>query len=378
MELLFMSFRPILLALLFLFILLSACTQESLLAGSYSRWVSRIGRYGEDHPHRYWGYVDAQGDKARFDKIIAIGIDSKENVYVADAGNHRIRKIDQNGWVSTFVGSDHEQTRFTEQDKPLESQLVGPSGFTMHNDVLYMSVHGCIRSLDLNEQEPTLKTYYGKCLAYGQGEPSDEEFEKLPPSEQYLRDFGTLTHDRHGNLYVVATSMQPELYLSAITEQEEKHYLRQLNKIDLQKRVTPIDNYGSIVETHIVVDNDACVASLFREQTPGPGWGSTLSDIDSTCRKRPENSGFFRGSRQATDPRLAPKHLFALWMGRHDDLYIFGEWLAKLSQDGELSFIAPLQGYKGGIVTMNAAENVIYSANSTAVYRWEIPGRNSL
>lgn len=371
-----MSFRPLLLALLFLFVLLSACTQENLLAGSYSRWVSRIGRYGEDHPHRYWGYIDAQGDKARFDKIIAIGIDSKENVYVADAGNHRIRKIDQNGWVSTFVGSNREQTRFTEQDKPLESQLVGLSGFTVHNDVLYFSVYGCIRSLDLKEQEPTLKTYYGKCLAYGPGEPSDEEFEKLPPSEQYLRDLGTLTHDRHGNLYVVATSIQPERELSSITGKEERYYLRQLNKIDLQKRVTPIDNHGGIRQTRIVVDGEGCVASLYTEPPPGMGWSITRSEILSFCRTLPKNSVFFAGSDESIDPRLDPEHLFTLWMDRHDDLYIFGEWLAKLSKDGELSFIAPLKDYKGGLVTMNAAENIIYSAGSTAVYRWEIPGKN--
>ena len=176
----------------------------------------------------------------------------------------------------------------------------------------------------------------------------------------------------------MATSIQPERELSSITGKEEKYYLRQLNKIDLQKRVTPIDNHGGIRQTRIVVDGEGCVASLYTEPPPVMGRSITRSEVLSFCRPPPENSGFFAGSNETVDPRLDPKHTFTLWMGRHDDLYIFGEWLAKISQDGYLSFIAPLQGYKGGIVTMNAAENVIYSANSTAGYRWENPGRNSL
>ena len=62
-------------------------------------------------------------------------------------------------------------------------------------------------------------------------------------------------------------------------------------------------------------------------------------------------------------------------MGKNDDLYIFGEWLAALSAEGELHFIAPLDGFKGGYVTMNADESVVYSAGNYAVYRWPIPGR---
>ncbi len=97
--------------------------------------------------------------------------------------------------------------------------------------------------------------------------------------------------------------------------------------------------------------------------------------IQSNCRKRPQESGFFYGSLELEDPRLDPEKIFALRMGKNDDLYIFGQWLATLSIEGELNFITPLDNFKWGVITMNADESVIYSAGATAVYRWAIPGR---
>lgn len=58
------------------------------------------------------GYADGQGADAKFDlssqnwyRSSGIVTDSKLNVYVADPGNHCIRKIDSLGNVSTFAGS---------------------------------------------------------------------------------------------------------------------------------------------------------------------------------------------------------------------------------------------------------------------------------
>ena len=146
-----------------LFLSLSACSSSVLIAGAYHSWVDRYTS-PENNPLRYWGYLDAQGDKARFDQIVAIALDSQENVYVADRGNARIRKIDTQGVVSTLIGSEQQQTAFTDQDKPLETQLVNLAGLSIYNDVLYFVVSDCIRSLDLKEKDPRLKLFYGKCL----------------------------------------------------------------------------------------------------------------------------------------------------------------------------------------------------------------------
>jgi hypothetical protein len=50
------------------------------------------------------GYLNAQGTLAMFANLEAIAADSFGNLYIADSGNSRIRKITTNGTVSTFAG----------------------------------------------------------------------------------------------------------------------------------------------------------------------------------------------------------------------------------------------------------------------------------
>lgn len=50
------------------------------------------------------GYVDGLANQAQFSSPRGICIDSKGNLYVGDCWNHRIRKIDTNGIVTTFAG----------------------------------------------------------------------------------------------------------------------------------------------------------------------------------------------------------------------------------------------------------------------------------
>ena len=47
---------------------------------------------------------DGLGTDARFKDPKGVAVDSSGNVYVADYGNHIIRKIDSNGNVTTLAG----------------------------------------------------------------------------------------------------------------------------------------------------------------------------------------------------------------------------------------------------------------------------------
>jgi sugar lactone lactonase YvrE len=59
-------------------------------------------------PSRTKGYVDGTGVTARFRDPADTAVDAAGNVYVADTGNHAIRKVTRAGVVTTFAGTGEQ------------------------------------------------------------------------------------------------------------------------------------------------------------------------------------------------------------------------------------------------------------------------------
>jgi len=71
------------------------------------------------------GFVDGQGSEARFNYPAGIAIDAKGNLYVADMANHSIRRVTPAGVVTTLAGSGKPGNA---DGPPTEAQFRAPEG----------------------------------------------------------------------------------------------------------------------------------------------------------------------------------------------------------------------------------------------------------
>lgn len=71
------------------------------------RKIDRQGRVSTVAGSGDPGHADGPALQARFRYPTGVVADGQGNLYVTDRGNHRIRKLGANGWVSTLAGSGH-------------------------------------------------------------------------------------------------------------------------------------------------------------------------------------------------------------------------------------------------------------------------------
>ncbi len=89
------------------------------------------------------GFADGKGKEALFHGPNTIAIDQNDNLYVADADNFRIRKITPDGVVSTVAGSGK---RGNKEGPALEAEFVYPTGVAAAPDGnLYVADRGAHR-----------------------------------------------------------------------------------------------------------------------------------------------------------------------------------------------------------------------------------------
>ncbi|MCU0748934.1 MAG: choice-of-anchor D domain-containing protein [Akkermansiaceae bacterium] len=83
------------------------------------------------------GFVEGGGAAARFNFPYGVSLDESGNVYVADSGNHRIRRISTVGQVSTYAGSG---TRgYLDHATASVARFDTPQGLVIANGSLYVA-----------------------------------------------------------------------------------------------------------------------------------------------------------------------------------------------------------------------------------------------
>ena len=143
------------------------------------------------------GLEDGPAETARFNSPTGVAVGGDGSIYVADAGNHRIRKITPDGMVSTIAGSDRGEADWMEiRDGPAEQALfAGPTALVLdtYGD-LYILERFAVRRLSPSGWVSTVAGDNG--WGWGDGPTGRAQF-------QGLYDIAA---DDAGNLYVIDDS----------------------------------------------------------------------------------------------------------------------------------------------------------------------------
>jgi sugar lactone lactonase YvrE len=122
-----------------------------------------------------------------------LAIDSSSNIYIADRFNHRVRKVDAHGKISTFAGNG--TTGAGGDGGPATSASIGNcKGLAIRSGVLYISNGGKSRVRSVAISTGIINTYAGSTTGYdGDG---------LPLTSSMFFSPSGLLFDSSGNLFL--------------------------------------------------------------------------------------------------------------------------------------------------------------------------------
>lgn len=136
------------------------------------------------------GFSEGMGDWAKFSDAAGMAFDGNGNLYVADSGNNRVRKITPSGIVSTFAGNG--TNGYSGEGNATEVRFSNPYGLAFDKDWnLYVSEAGTYRIRKITPGGMT-STYAG---GNGQGSTDGSSYPQL----SYPRG---IAFDASGSLYV--------------------------------------------------------------------------------------------------------------------------------------------------------------------------------
>jgi len=150
-----------------------------------------------------WGYGGDGGGAldARFSTIRGLAIDSSGNIFIADHGNHRVRKIDSATGVITTLAGNGRCDAFVEGSQATNASICGPAGLSLRGkDLLIASEWGNrIHRVDLVTGTMTTVAGSGGWGFAGDGASALEANFRHPTDVQV---------DAQGNLFIVDRANQ--------------------------------------------------------------------------------------------------------------------------------------------------------------------------
>ena len=136
-----------------------------------------------------------QAQKAQINDPTDIAVDSKDNIYIADLGNNRIRKISSTGVISTFAGTGFAGYS-DDGAMATECRMYRPYGVFIdgHDNVYYSdNENALIRKIDTKGIVTTLSGTPGKGGYSGDGGPA---------LKGKIFNPGGIALDNSGNLFI--------------------------------------------------------------------------------------------------------------------------------------------------------------------------------
>ncbi|MDR6548934.1 stalk domain-containing protein [Paenibacillus qinlingensis] len=160
------------------------------------------------------GLLDGKAAEAFFNEPAGLASDTKGNVYVADAGNHAIRKIDVNGNVTTVAGNGVPGNK---DGKGAAASFNHPSDIAVSPDgTVYVadSLNHTIRKIAVDGVVTTLTASVTRAIQVRPGEASFAgEYHDGSLSTATFNEPSGLALDSKGNLYVSDTGNQRIRYI---------------------------------------------------------------------------------------------------------------------------------------------------------------------